>query len=125
MASARICSYEAKLLAMLPVLLPPQFTVRFQAKKQRGRSIKLNRRIVKMNHMQIHSKPTATESLFRRALKRFAHFCSVVTLLFTAIAPAVAAPNAYQSANFVSDIAGVDPATVNVATPKATPPVPL
>ena len=78
-----------------------------------------------MNHVQSHSKPTATESLFCKAMKRFACICAAGTLLLTAIAPLVAAPKAYQWTNLVSDIAGVALTTVNVANPEATPPVPL
>ena len=78
-----------------------------------------------MNHIQSHSKPRPTESLFRRALKRFAHICAAAILLLTTIVPVVAAPSTYHWANLVSQIAGVALATVNVATPEATPPVPL
>jgi hypothetical protein len=74
----------------------PQVTVRFQAKSNAAVESNLNRRIMKMNHMQSHSKPTATESLFRKALKRFAYICAAVTLLLTATAPLVAAPNAFR-----------------------------
>jgi glucose/arabinose dehydrogenase len=81
--------------------------------------------IMKMNHVQSHSKPTATESLFCKPMKRFACICAAGTLLLTAIAPLVAAPKAYQWTNLVSDIAGLALTTVNVANPEATPPVPL
>jgi glucose/arabinose dehydrogenase len=74
-----------------------------------------------MNHMQPDSKPTS----FRGALKRFAPICAVVTLLLTAIVPVMAAPNAYHWANLISNITGVAVTTANVATPEATPPVPL
>ena len=60
-----------------------------------------------MSHMQLNSKPTATESLFCKAMKRFACICAAGTLLLTAIAPLVAAPKPYQWTNLVSDIAGV------------------
>ncbi len=60
---------------------------------------------MKMNHMQSHSKPTSTESLFRRALKRFACIGAAGTLLFTATS---------------SWAAGV-----NVPNAGPTPPVPL
>jgi len=39
---------------------------------------------MKTNHMQSKSKPTATESMFRRALKRSACICTGGILLFTA-----------------------------------------
>jgi glucose/arabinose dehydrogenase len=38
---------------------------------------------MKTNHTQSNSKPTATESMFRRALKRYACICTAGTLLFT------------------------------------------
>ena len=62
----------------------------------------------------------------RKALKRFAYICGAVTLLLSAIASLVAAPNAYQRTTLASDIGGMAPTgTVNVANPEATPPVPL
>ncbi len=63
---------------------------------------------MKMNHMQSNSKPTATASMFRRALKRFAYICAAGTLLLTATSSwAAADTNAYHWTNLVSDIAGV------------------
>src|SRR5713101_3481964 len=62
--------------------------------------------IMKMNHMQLNSKPTATASMFRRALKRFAYICAAGTLLLTATS-AWAGINAYHWTNLVSDIPGV------------------
>src|SRR5437660_11167523 len=62
---------------------------------------------MKMNHMQSNSKPTATASMFRRALKRFAYICAAGTLLLTATSSwAAGANNAYHWTNLVSDIAG-------------------
>ena len=52
---------------------------------------------MKTNHVQSNSKPTATESMVRRALKRSACICTAGTLLFTASsswAADVSAPNA-------------------------------
>src|SRR5438552_7990581 len=64
--------------------------------------------IMKMNHMQSNSKPTATASMFRRALKRFAYICAAGTLLLTATSSwAAGSNNAYHWTNLVSDIAGV------------------
>jgi hypothetical protein len=60
---------------------------------------------MKMNHMQSHSKPTLTEPLFRRPLKRFACICAAGTLLFTA------------TSSWAAD--------VNVPNAGPTPPVPL
>ena len=63
---------------------------------------------MKMNHMQSNSKPTATASMFRRALKRFAYICAAGTLLLTATSSwAAGGNNAYHWTNLVSDIAGV------------------
>jgi glucose/arabinose dehydrogenase len=82
--------------------------------------------IMKMNHMQSNSKPTATASMFRGALKHFACICGAGTLLLTAIAPLAAGQNAYHRTDLVSDIAGVAlTGTVNVAGPEPTPPLPL
>src|SRR5438093_1413450 len=70
--------------------------------------------IMKMNHMQSNSKPIATESIFRRALKRFACICAAGTLLLTATSSWAAG---YHWTNLVSDIPGValhaDPNLVN------------
>src|SRR2546430_5655992 len=108
-----------------------QFTVRFQATSNRavtkpslrrgragqkpcsttshGPPINLSTgEIMKMNHMQSNSKPTATASMFGRALKRFAYICAAGTLLLTATSSwAAADTNAYHWTNLVSDIAGV------------------
>src|SRR5439155_13256905 len=108
-----------------------QFMVRFQATKQQRRyepSLRRGRtgqkpcsttshgppinpstgEIMKMNHMQSNSKPTATASMFRRALKRFAYICAAGTLLLTATSSwAAGGNNAYHWTNLVSDIAGV------------------
>src|SRR5437879_4131234 len=108
-----------------------QFMVRFQATKQQRRyepSLQRGRtgqkpcsttshrppinpstgEIIKMNHIQSNSKPTATASMFRRALKRFAYICAAGTLLLTATSSwAAGANNAYHWTNLVSDIAGV------------------
>ncbi len=69
---------------------------------------------MKMNHMQSNSKPTATESLFRGAWKRFAYICAAGTLLLTATSSWAAG---YHWTNLVSDIPGValhtDPHLVN------------
>jgi uncharacterized protein (TIGR03118 family) len=69
---------------------------------------------MKMNYMQSNSKPTATESVFRRALKRFACICAAGTLLLTATSSWAAG---YHWTNLVSDIPGValhtDPNLVN------------
>jgi len=52
---------------------------------------------MKMNHMQSNSKPTATASMFRRALKRFAYISAAGTLLLTATASwAAGGNNAYE-----------------------------
>ncbi len=71
---------------------------------------------MKMNHMQSNSKPTATKSLFRGALKRFACICAAGTLLLTATS-SWADVAGYHSTNLVSDIPGValhtDPNLVN------------
>src|SRR5437867_7500286 len=125
-----------------------QFMVRFQAtKQQRPYELSLRRgrtgqslvrpprkgppinpstgEIMKMNHMQSNSKPTATASMFRRALKRFAYVCAAGTLLLTATSSwAAGATNAYHWTNLVSNIASLV-GTVNVANPEPTPPVPL
>src|SRR2546430_13928074 len=61
---------------------------------------------MKMNHIQSNSKATATASMFRRALKRFAYICAAGTLLLTATS-SWAGTNAYHWTNLVSDIAGV------------------
>jgi uncharacterized protein (TIGR03118 family) len=70
---------------------------------------------MKMNHMQSISKPTATESMFRRAMKRFAYVCAAGTLFLTATSSWAA--NGYSWTNLVSDIPGValhtDPNLVN------------
>src|SRR5437867_312572 len=125
-----------------------QFTVRFQATSNRavtkpslrrgragqkpcsttshGPPINLSTgEIMKMNHMQSNSKPTATASMFGRALKRFAYICAAGTLLLTATSSwAAGATNAYHWTNLVSNIASLV-GTVNVANPEPTPPVPL
>src|SRR5437667_1542326 len=63
---------------------------------------------MKMNHMQSNSKPTATASMLRRALKRFAYICAAGTLLLTATSSwAAGSHNAYHWTNLVSDIPGV------------------
>src|SRR5438034_11494564 len=80
---------------------------------------------MKINHMQSNSKSTATASMFRRALKRFAYICAAGTLLLAATSSwAAGGNNAYYWTNLVSQTAGVV-GTVNVATPEGTPPVPL
>ncbi len=61
---------------------------------------------MKMNHMQSNSNPTAIESMFRGAWKRFACICAAGTLLFTATSSWAVGAN-------------------NVAGPEPTPPVPL
>ena len=58
-----------------------------------------------MNHIQSNSKPTAIESMFRRALKRFGWICAAGTALFTA------------TSSWAAD--------VNVPIAGPTPPVPL
>src|SRR5213592_1157020 len=69
---------------------------------------------MKMNHMQSNSKPTATDSLFRRAVKRFTYICVAGTLLLTASSAWAAG---YHWTNLVSDIPGLalhtDPNLVN------------
>ena len=70
---------------------------------------------MKMNHMQSNSKPAATASMFRRALKRFAHICAAVILLLTTIVPVVAAPNTYHWGNLVSKIAGMERSVARIA----------
>ena len=110
---------------MLHRLLLHKSPCGFKPKSNAAVQSNLNRRTMKMNHMQSHSKPTPTGSLSRRALKRFAHICAAVILLLTTIVPVVAAPNTYHWGNLVSKIAGMDLTTVNVATPEATPPLPL
>src|SRR5436190_2216654 len=67
---------------------------------------------MKMNHMQSNSKPTATESVLRRVLKRFAYICAAGTLLAGHSAQAanwevVASPNAGRQANSLSSVAAV------------------
>src|SRR5436309_5445207 len=73
-----------------------------------------NWRIMKMNHTQSNSKPTATDSLFRRAVKRFTYICVAGTLLLTASSAWAAG---YHWTNLVSDIPGLalhtDPNLVN------------
>jgi hypothetical protein len=69
----------------------------------RSKNQTLNWRIMKMNHMQSSSKLTATESLFRRAVKRFAYICAAGTLLLTATSVWAAG---YHWTNLVSDIPG-------------------
>jgi uncharacterized protein (TIGR03118 family) len=59
---------------------------------------------MKMNYMQSNSKSTATESMFRRALRRFACICTAGALLLTATSSWAAG---YHWTNLVSDIAGV------------------
>jgi uncharacterized protein (TIGR03118 family) len=73
---------------------------------------------MKMNHMQSNSKSTATASMFRRGLKRFACIGAAGTLLLTATSSwAAGGNNAYHWTNLVSDIPGVakftDPNLVN------------
>jgi uncharacterized protein (TIGR03118 family) len=73
---------------------------------------------MKINHIQSNSKSTATASLFRRALKRFACISAAGTLLLTATSSwAAGGNNAYHWTNLVSDIPGVakftDPNLVN------------
>ena len=67
-----------------------------------------------MNHIQSNSKPTATDSLFLRAVKRFTCICAAGTLLLTATSGWAAG---YSSTNLVSDVPGValhtDPNLVN------------
>ncbi|HZS18527.1 MAG TPA: hypothetical protein VFA51_11410, partial [Candidatus Udaeobacter sp.] len=77
-----------------------------------------------MNRTQLNSKPAPTQSMSRNPVKRFAYICAAATLLLSAIAPLVAAPNASQPAS--SDMGGMAlREAVNVANPEGTPPVPL
>lgn len=72
---------------------------------------------MKMNHMQSNSKPTATKSIFRGALKRFAYICAAGTLLLTATSSWAGVVAGYDPTNLVSDIPGLalhtDPNLVN------------
>ncbi|HEU0208049.1 MAG TPA: PQQ-dependent sugar dehydrogenase [Candidatus Udaeobacter sp.] len=77
------------------------------------------------NHMQSQSKTAATESPLPGALRRLARTCAVTTLLLTSIAPLMAAQSTYHWANLLSNVMAVTVPTANVASPEATPPVPL
>src|SRR5436190_12400486 len=112
--------------AMLPILLPHNSWCGFKPQSRYESSVRRCRKgqslvrqprtvqplspqpekIMKMNHMQSNSNPTATESMFGRALKRFACICAAGTLLFTSSSSWAVGAN-------------------NVASPEATPPVPL
>lgn len=77
-----------------------------------------------MNRTQLNSKPAPTQSMSPNPVKRFAYVCAGATLLLSAIAPLVAAPNSSQPAAL--DMGGMAlKEAVNVANPEGTPPVPL
>src|SRR2546422_9268563 len=62
---------------------------------------------MKINHMQSNSKSTATASMFRRALKRFAYISAAGALLLAATSSwAAGGNNAYHWTNLVSHIPG-------------------